>query len=212
LGAGLANPARKSCREAGAELTSAARFPKVPGVQSTFTRENVTLRRYQSDDAPLLFEAVRESVRELSAWMSWCNPSYSRVDSETSVRTRQTEWAQGERYSFVISDSATGRFLGGVGLNFINRAHKFANLGYWVRTSSTRRGVATAAVRLAAGFGLGELGLNRVEIVVATGNVPSQRVARKAGACSEGVLRQRLWLHDQSHDAVMFSLVAEDLK
>jgi RimJ/RimL family protein N-acetyltransferase len=181
-------------------------------MQSSFSSGNITIRRYRSDDVQPLFEAVRESVRELSTWMVWCSPGYSRADSAALVQGRQAAWEQGEQYSFVIGDATTGQLLGGVGLNFINRTHGFANLGYWVRSSQTRRGVATAAVRLATGFGLGELGLNRVEIVVATGNLPSQRVARKAGASSEGILRKRLWLHDQVHDAVMFSLVTEDLR
>jgi len=48
--------------------------------------------------------------------------------------------------------------------------------------------------------------LVRLEILVAISNLPSQRVAEKAGAVREGVLRRRLLLHGVSHDAVMFSL------
>jgi RimJ/RimL family protein N-acetyltransferase len=42
--------------------------------------------------------------------------------------------------------------------------------------------------------------------VIAAGNLASQRVAEKAGATREGILRGRLILHDVAHDAVMFSL------
>ena len=181
-------------------------------MQSTFSSGGIGIRRYQAKDVDALFEAARESVLELSVWMPWCSENYSRAESEAFVLSRDAEWEAGEHYSFVVYDTSSGEFLGSVGLNFINRIHQFANLGYWVRTSHTRRGVATTAARLAASFGLGELGFNRLEIVAAAGHLASQRVAKKVGAQCEGVLRQRLVIHQKIHDAVMFSLVAEDLK
>jgi RimJ/RimL family protein N-acetyltransferase len=87
-----------------------------------------------------------------------------------------------------------------------------ANLGYWVRSSATKRGVASAATRLIARFGFRELGFQRLEIVAATGNGASQRAAEKAGATREGVLRKRLLINGQPHDAVLYSLVAEDFE
>ena len=63
---------------------------------------------------------------------------------------------------------------------------------------------------LIARFALEELELNRLEIFVPIGNKASQRVAEKAGARWEGVLRKRLILAGSSHDAALYSLVAED--
>jgi RimJ/RimL family protein N-acetyltransferase len=158
-----------------------------------------------------LFAAVRESINELSVWMPWCHAQYSIDETAAFVRSREEEWEKGEDFSFVIRESDSGLLLGGVGLNFRNRMHNFANLGYWVRSPFAGRGVATAAVRLAAQFGFKEIGLQRVEIVVAVGNLASQRVAGKAGAKREGILRRRLLLRGEPLDAVMFSLVPEDL-
>jgi hypothetical protein len=52
---------------------------------------------------------------------------------------------------------------------------------------------------------------NRIEIVVATDNHKSQKVAEKVGAVREGVLRRRLMVRQNIYDAVMFSLVPTDL-
>jgi len=46
-----------------------------------------------------------------------------------------------------------------------------------VRTSQMGRGIATAAARLVARFGLETLSMQRLEIVAAEGNTASQRVA-----------------------------------
>ena len=98
------------------------------------------------------------------------------------------------------------------GLNRIDHENRRANLGYWIRTSRTGSGIATAVTRLLARWAFQELKLNRIEIVVATGNQSSQRVAEKAGARREGTLRNRIKVREDLHDAIMYSLVPGDLK
>lgn len=171
----------------------------------------ILIRPYREEDASALYEAVRESVAEVSLWLPWCHQNYSIEESREFIGSRELASQGGEWYSFGIFEKHDGAFLGGVGINFINRVHQMANLGYWVRTSATGRGIATMATRLVARFGFEDLGLHRIEIVAATGNIPSQRVAERAGAKREGVLRKRLLIRGESLDAVLFSLVPEDL-
>lgn len=79
-----------------------------------------------------------------------------------------------------------------------------------MRSRETGRGIATAATLLAAQFGFEDLRLNRIEILTAIENSASQRVAEKAGAKKEGILRNRILLHDRPLDAVMYSLIVAD--
>jgi len=171
----------------------------------------ISIRRFGLEDVSSLYEAVRESIVPLCGWMTWCGPDYSMEDSRVFVLKSAAAWAKGEEYSFAIVDRREGSVLGSVALNQINRTHGFANVGYWVRNSRTRAGVASAATLLIARFGLSRLGLNRLEILVPTDNVPSQRVAQKAGAKFEGVFRRRLILGGKVCDAAVYSLVPEDL-
>jgi RimJ/RimL family protein N-acetyltransferase len=171
----------------------------------------VFIRKYREGDAELLYEAVRESIAEVSQWLPWCHQGYSIEESRDFVATRNVRSQGDEWVSFAVIDQSSGRFLGGVGINFINRIHQFANLGYWVRTSAAGHGVATRAAKLAARFGFAELGLHRIEIVAAVDNLASQRVAERAGAVREGIMRRRLSINGVPHDAVLFSLVPRDL-
>jgi len=164
------------------------------------------IRFYEPGDAQALWEAARESVAEVGRWLPWCHADYSIEDAAEWTRSRAGLAADGREYAFAIL-GPDGRFLGGCGLNQINRTHRLCNLGYWVRTSATGGGVATTAVRLAAEFAFKETDLARLEIVCAAGNIASQRVAERAGATREGLLRQRLVIHGQSVDAVLYSLV-----
>ncbi len=176
-----------------------------------FSNGNILIRPYRAEDAGSLYEAVRESMTELSVWMPWCHPNYSIEESTAWVMSREDAWQKEMDYGFVITDAMTGDYLGGTGLNKIDHLNRSANLGYWVRSSRAGRGVASGAARLVARFGFEELGLHRLEIVAAVGNIASQRAAEKAGAVREGVMRKCLLLHNQSHDAVLYSLVAEDM-
>jgi len=173
---------------------------------------NIGLRQFTLEDAPSLFNAVHESMTQLSAWMVWAHPKYSMEETQSFVSKCGPGWEKGEQYSFAIVDVRDGQFLGSVGLSAINRAHGFANLGYWVRVRKTRHGVGTSATRMAARFSFETLGLNRVELLVPTANVASQRVAEKAGAKREGVLRKRLRLNGVAHDAFVYSFVPEDFR
>jgi len=144
--------------------------------------------------------------------MVWCHPGYSLQDSHSFILNCDRDWERGESYSFAIIDSKDQTFLGSVGLSRFNSAHRFANLGYWVRSSRAGQGIASAAVRLAAAFAFRDLNLQRLELVVPIGNQPSQRVADKVGAHCEGVMRKRLIIGGKHHDAVLYALLPEDLE
>ena len=168
------------------------------------------LRPFVMEDVPALVEAARESRAEVGRWLPWCHADYGPSDAEAWVALAQAQRESAEGYHDAVVDVASGALLGGCGLWPLNRTHGLANLGYWVRTGAAGRGVATRAARLAAQQGF-ELGLTRLEIIAAVGNVASLRVAQKLGAQREGVLRNRLVIHGGLHDAVCFSLVPGDL-
>jgi RimJ/RimL family protein N-acetyltransferase len=166
----------------------------------------VSIRPYRDADAEPLRDAVLESVVEIGRWMSWCHAGYSAEQAVQWVSSCQAKLHENTEYNFVITNAA-GTLLGGCALNLLNHVHRLANLGYWVRTSATSRGVATAAVRLLTEFAFTQTQLARLEIVCALGNVASQRVAEKAGAVREAVLKDRLWVGDRPHDAVLFAVL-----
>jgi RimJ/RimL family protein N-acetyltransferase len=167
---------------------------------------DVRIRPYRLDDAALVFEAARESLAELQPWMPWCHPKYSIEESRAWLEAQAPALEQGTAFEFAIV-SADGSYLGGCGLNRIDKENRRANLGYWVRTTAAGRGVATAAVRLLRDWGFQNTDLIRLEILIAAGNVASHRVAEKSGATREGTLRSRLLLHGTPHDATLFSFV-----
>src|SRR5262245_20936355 len=177
---------------------------EAPSIRSR-PMSQVRLRAYTQAHAQSLFEAARESVGEVHRWLPWCHANYALSEAQNWIAGEQEQLDRRSSFQFAI-ESDQGLYLGGCGLNQINELHRFANLGYWIRSSRTRQGHASQAVRLLAEWAFSNTELVRLEIVAAVGNRASQRVAAKAGAVREGVLRKRLRIHGVSHDAVVFSI------
>jgi len=171
----------------------------------------IRIRPCCRDDAGDVYEAVRESMSALSLFMPWCHADYSRKDSVNYLELCERGWDLGTEFGFSILSERGGAFLGLCGINHLNTSLLLGNLGYWVRTTRTGEGIATRAALLAARFGFERLGLKRLEIVVEPSNGASLRVAQKTGAVREGLMRNRVRFRTQSRDAVMYSLVPEDL-
>jgi len=182
-----------------------------PCPESTvLTDTAITLRPWRPADATAMFEAVRESMHSLGAWLPWCHADYDLTDAHARMEACREGWALGELYAFTVLDT-DGRLLGSAGLSQINRIHRSANAGYWLRASAQGRGWASRALVQVARFGFEQLGLIRVEIVAEPGNLASRRTAERAGAHFEAIARHKLWARGGPVDAAVYSLVPGDL-
>lgn len=174
--------------------------------------ERLLLRPFSPDDAEAICSAVLESLEEFLPWLPWCHRRYSIDDTRAFLDGRAEAFEKEGEYGFAIVERESGRLVGACGVNQIDRANARANLGYWVRSGAARRGMATEATLLLARWAFEALQLVRIEIVAAVGNEASQRVAVKAGASREGIARRRLMVRGEALDAVVFSLLHEDVR
>ena len=63
----------------------------------------------------------------------------------------------------------------------LDKGPGYGEIGYWVAARARRKGVASRAVLLLKEFGVNELGLTRIELLVHEDNVPSKKTAERAG-------------------------------
>jgi RimJ/RimL family protein N-acetyltransferase len=167
---------------------------------------NVELSFPKHEDAPALTAAVRESLADLIPWMEWANDAYDVKTARHWIDGQQARRERSEAFEYLIKGPGE-ELLGCCGINRISAApYRFANIGYWIRSSAMGNGVATAAVLRLVEIVFRETHLVRLEIVVAVGNKRSRRVAEKVGATFEGTLRSRLWTRGPQ-DALMYSLI-----
>ncbi|MCP3422968.1 GNAT family N-acetyltransferase [Nocardioides sp. STR3] len=123
----------------------------------------------------------------------------------------------GTHMSWAIADTATDDLLGHISL--IGRGGELtdtAALGYWAHPEARGSGVTTAAARAVVGEAFtpvsdGGGGLAGITLVVAVGNVGSQRVAEAAGFRRTVRMRQSDLLLDGTFtDELTYDVLATD--
>ena len=181
-------------------------------MRRTLTDGVVLIRPLEHADRDAVFSAVRESIAEISPWLPWCHSAYMPEETTAFIESTRTAWAQESSFNFGVFEATDTGYLGGVSVNHIVRQNRMANVGYWVRTSATKRGIASRAVRLAAQFAFEDLGLTRIEIAAIPENMASRRAAEKAGAKLEAIARNRIVMHGHAYPAALYSLLPTDLK
>ena len=166
------------------------------------------LRPWRDTDIPSLVEICQDP--EIPRWTHIPVP-YGETDARAYMLARYTgpEAGVAAPFAIVSADDDQG-LLGSITLMRINWEHGRGEVGYWVAARARAAGHATRAVCLICAWGFSSLGLERIELLAATGNPASQRVAERAGFTREAVLRS-FWVgRDGRHDMVCFSLLAGD--
>ena len=175
-----------------------------------FNDGTIAIRSHQFSDVQPYFEAARESIAEVSRHLPWLHQEYSIEETRMWIeKTVPKLWEEQSEYHFVITDVVTGSILGGCGLDQVNWINQTANLGYWVRTSRTRQGVATAASRLLVCFGFEQLRLKRINVVTSVENVPSARVAEKLNPSEKKRIKDGSSTEGNVSDTIVFSLLPQ---
>lgn len=170
--------------------------------------ERVRLRPFQPADTDAVTAACQDP--EIARWVPIPWP-YLREHAVAFIERASADWAAGLAADFAITGQGEGHVLGAIGLRRDPVAPRSGIIGYWVAREARGRGVATRATRLVARWALVKLGLQRVSLYTYVGNVASQRVAQQAGFRFEGTLRNWVEHRGQPRDAVMFSLIPDDL-
>jgi RimJ/RimL family protein N-acetyltransferase len=150
--------------------------------------DGLRLRRPRPADAAAIAGAVADSLGDLAPWMPWAN----RRSAQAAFQRRRLEqedgdWDDGVTFTYLILREGDSRLLGIVGLH--RRVGPDAlEVGYWLRTGETGKGIMTAAVRAVTGVALALPGVTRVELHCDQLNQRSAAVARRAGFTMQEVV------------------------
>jgi RimJ/RimL family protein N-acetyltransferase len=140
----------------------------------TPTADGLTFRRMTHADLDVMYsllgdpEVMRhydhpKSRGECQGWIDWNQRNYAR-----------------DGFGLWIIETANGDFVGDCGLTWQPIDGESLELGYHVLPRHQGRGLATVAAQASLDFARAR-GVNHVIAIIAPSNVPSARVAEKAG-------------------------------
>ena len=139
------------------------------------------IRAFNDSDAEAFAQAVNQSLDTLLPWMTWAHENYTEDEARLwfTYTHLQRQQGTGNEQGLFASD---GRLLGGVGIRYSLDPLIPCSIGYWIRSSEQRQGIASEAVRRIANEAFNQLDVDVIEILVAEKNTASRAVAEKVGA------------------------------
>jgi RimJ/RimL family protein N-acetyltransferase len=178
-------------------------FPK-----AQIRAERLDIREYSTGDADLVSEALRAGQPEalppgapsqpedVAGWLA---------DGVHALRRN------GTGVHLMMLDRTGNRIVGSIGLFHADWEVRSVEIGYGVSATERGKGYATEALVAVSRWALTTGGMQRAWLTANTDNVPSVRVAEKAGLTREGTLRRTGLEDDGLHDQALFSLLDDEL-
>ncbi|MBV8065599.1 MAG: GNAT family N-acetyltransferase [Actinobacteria bacterium] len=182
-----------------------------PPAPARIETERLVIRCYEPADAPLLKEAIDSSIEHLRPFSPWLETEPVPVE-ERAARMEQFRSAfdAGDDFVYGIFDH-DGGLLGGTGLH-PRVGPGGLEIGYFVRASATRQGIATEAAAALTRVGFEVCDADRMEIRIDPQNHRSLGIPEKLGYSVEAMLRRRLPSRpgEPLRDVVIHTLFRED--
>ena len=173
----------------------------------------IEIRKYKESDIAGFYEAVIESKREISKWLPWCHDNYSIDETKKWIKEIVPKiWESKKGYEFIITNLKSSKIVGGCCLEQIDTIKKEASIGYWVRTSETKKGIATQACNFLIQFGLKELALNTIKVIPSAENEASRRVAEKLPYYERIEVKNGFQIREKKSNALVYLITEESYK
>ncbi len=167
--------------------------------------EGLRLELTAAKHAEGLYLAVDANREHLSEFLPWVGNMQSVDDFRNYIENCELLYQQDKEVSFVIMLGETP--VGRIGLHHLNGQNKSGSIGYWLTRDAEGKGIITQSCRALISYGFKELGLHRIELKAATGNLKSQAVPERLHFKKEGILRGAELVNGQFLDLFIYSLL-----
>jgi RimJ/RimL family protein N-acetyltransferase len=143
----------------------------------------VTLRPFRDGDVEVMAQVLGDpEVRRLTGSVATSHEAEQPEPLDDRLRDwYATRNEQPDRLDLAVEDRTTGRLVGEVVLNELDRDELTCNLRVLLGPEGRGRGLGTEAVGLATRYGIRSLGLRRITLEVFELNPRAQRVYEKVG-------------------------------
>ena len=147
---------------------------------------DLLLNRPRASDVPEMVSAINFSLDELRPWFPWALVPATDTSVGSFIEDVGRKWDEGTGFAFVGRElggedaTPSGGVVCGCGLH-VRVGPGALEIGYWVRSDRTRRGIATRAAGALTHAAFALPGVERVQIHCDQSNQPSAGVAAKLG-------------------------------
>jgi RimJ/RimL family protein N-acetyltransferase len=171
----------------------------------------LVLRCWNPADAPLVKQAIDESIDHLLPWMSWARQEPEPLQAKIErLRASRAKFDLDQDFAYGIFPPDESAVWGAAGLH--TRAGEEAReIGYWIHRDHLHQGLATETDAALTKVAFEIDGVDRVEIHCDPNNDRSEAIPRRLGFTLEATLRRRLPLGGgRRRDTMIWTLFRSD--
>jgi uncharacterized protein len=171
--------------------------------------DRVVLRPWLREDAPAIARIAADP--EVPRW-TYLPVGMTVEQAQDWIAGFEEAAGAGEAIALAIVDDTTDEVVGNVGFGAVDRRRGTAEAFWWLDVNARRRGLATAALRLASDWAFDDLGLARVTARAEPANAASLALAARLGFRVEGRMRSAEPAKDGDGriDLLLLALLAEE--
>ncbi|HMY75459.1 MAG TPA: GNAT family protein, partial [Blastocatellia bacterium] len=170
--------------------------------------DEIEIRMLEESDAETVFAAVDRNREHLREWLIWVDRTDSPEVTRQYIHDSKLRYENKEMMSGGIW--LNGEYVGAIGVVVYEWHNQMLELGYWLSADQQGKGIITKVVTAMIDHAFNDLGLNRVEIHCADGNLRSRAIPERLGFHQDGVMRQGGLLNGKFVDKVIYSMLADE--
>jgi RimJ/RimL family protein N-acetyltransferase len=171
----------------------------------------LSIRCWSPADAPLIKEAIDNSLDHLRPWMPWAHQEPTPLpEVEDRLAMFRDKFLAGTDWIYGILDADERRVLGGTGLH-PRIGSEGLEIGYWISAHAIGNGYATEASAALTRVGFEIAGAKRIEIRCDPRNVASAAIPRRLGYRHVTTLEGHMTDHEGNpRDTMIWTLTREE--
>ena len=181
----------------------------VPRGTEDITAPRLNLRKFKAYDALQMFK-WSEDEETLKYFQT--KPARNVEEAEMMISSWRGQYQNDDFLRWCIAEADGNKAVGEISASLdLNLSQ--AEIEYTISPDARGKGYATEALAEVIRYLHEQVGIHRVVIEVNVNNVPSNKVAEKAGMSLDGILPGALVdRHGEFYDVALYSHVAEDIQ
>lgn len=167
--------------------------------------DKLSLRIPRLEDAEDIFQAIDADRKHLGEWLKWVDKTISVDDTIANINERIERFKNGEAASFIAYYE--GKPVASVGFISLDKKNNQGEIGYWLASAFTGKGIMTESVKAVIAYGFKECNLHKIVIRCNSKNIKSAKVPQRLGFTLEATLRDDRFNGEIYNDTLAFGLL-----
>jgi RimJ/RimL family protein N-acetyltransferase len=159
-------------------------------IDTAIITPRTVVRRFREGEGALLHECIQDNYSRLQDHFPLTLQEINSPEAaEFFVRKRLADWLLQHEYCMGLWHTRDARLIGLIRIFRIQWQVPKAETGYFIDKQYEQKGLMTEAMKAVLDFTFRQLNIEKLSLRTSVENIPSQRLARKAGFRREGDIR-----------------------